>query len=324
MASGFAVAAFFSISGFIIVAASLDHQGRPRLLRGEFLRRRFVRVIPFLWVCVIGYNLLSWAGTGTMAWSDAARTLVLSPVGDLKPNVAWSLRHELLFYLFFAVAAFGSVQRPKIILGWLATSVVFYLLAYDVGLASGVLEQRWFQALKVLMGGDHGANFQFAIGLGLGCLYVLKPHSLPLGRIPVASMLFFLTIGGFAVTYGPQAFGLINAAMWAVLVVPILACAVCASPLKGTLGAFGLVLGNASFSIYLLHSPVILIILALARKTHLPLASETHLAIFVILTAIAAIAGGIVAHYFLEAPLIRFCERLTRPRRQAPAPILVG
>lgn len=312
MASLFAVAAFFSISGFIIVIASLDPAGQPRTSAAEFLRRRFVRIVPFLWLCTLGYNLLSWAGTHQMDWAAALRTLVVWPVGELKPNVAWSLRHELLFYAIYAVALLGARRRPMLLIGWFATSAVFYLASYDLGLAAGVTGQTWFEVLKVAMGGDHGANFQFAVGMGLAYLYLLRPGSLPVGRVSPLVMLVLTAAACVIVSVWPLEYGLPVSLLWTALAAPILASAVCAAPATGAIGKAGLVLGNASFAIYLVHNPIVLVLLAAAKKTQVPLATQAHLMAFLAVSVVLTILGGIIVHYLIEAPLIRACDRRTR------------
>lgn len=312
IASLFAVAAFFSISGFIIVIASLDDAGRPRSGRAEFARRRFVRIVPFLWLCTIGYNLLSWGGTGQMDWASAARTLVLWPTGELKPNVAWSLRHELLFYALFATAILGARRRPALLLGWVAASALFYLLSYDLGLAADVLGEPWFETLKVLMGGDHGANFQFAVGVGLAYFYLMHSGKLRLGTVPPATILIVTGLACVVVSHGPLAFGLPVALLWSALAVPVLAAAIAARPAQGWAGRIGLVLGNASFAIYLVHNPVLLVLLAIARAAQLSLASQTQLLAFLGFSVLTTVVAGVIVHHLVEAPLIRACDRWTR------------
>ncbi len=323
IASVFAVAAFFSISGFIIVIASLGRDGTPRSGRAEFVRRRFIRIVPFLWLCTIGYNLLSWAGTGQFDWPAALRTLVVWPLGELKPNVAWSLRHELLFYAIYAAALLGARRHVGLLVGWVLASTVFYLLAYDLGFASGTTNRPWFEALKVLMGGDHGANFQFAGGMILAYLYLLRPHRLPIGRVPPVVMVGLTLMAGLIVSLWPLPTGLPDAVVWTALAVPILASAICARPARGWLGQAGLVLGNASFAIYLVHNPVVLVLLAVAAKARLPLAAPGALAAFLLLCIVAAVLAGVVVHYLVEGPLIRACERWTRRSGTAPARVLV-
>lgn len=327
VASLFAVAAFFSISGFIIVIASLDRSGHPRTDRSEFVRRRFIRIVPFLWLCTIGYNLLSWLGTSQVDWPAAARTLVAWPIGELKPNVVWSLRHELLFYLIYALAMLGERRRPWILIAWFAISSAFYAISYDLGVASELMDNPWFGVAKVFMGGDHGANFQFAIGMVLAYLYLLRPDSLPIGKVPPWAMIVLTAVACLIVTawesrLGLAAIGLPVAMLWTALAIPVLASAVCARPASGSAGKAGLVLGNASFAIYLVHNPVVLILLAVARKARMDFAGTGQLAAFLGFSIAAAVLAGIVAHYTIEAPLIRACDRWTRKlRRGAPSAI---
>jgi len=319
IASLFAVAAFFSISGFIIVIASLDRSAAPRTGRAEFVRRRVIRIVPFLWLCTIGYNLLSWAGTGQLDWPAALRTLVAWPLGELKPNVAWSLRHELLFYAIYAAALLGGRRHVALLVGWVLASAVFYFVAYDLNLASGTTDRPWFEALKVLMGGDHGANFQFAGGMILAYLYLLRPQHLPIGRVPPAVMVGLTLMAGLIVTLWPLPTGLPDVVVWTALALPILASAICATPARGWPGRAGLVLGNASFAIYLVHNPVVLVLLAVAAKAQLSFAAPGALAAFMVLCILVAVLAGVVVHYLVEGPLIRACDRWTRRLATTPA-----
>lgn len=320
VASLFAVAAFFSISGFIILIASLDACGQPRASTTEFARRRFVRILPFLWLCTIGYNALSWAGTAQVDWSAFARTLVVWPIGELKPNVAWSLRHELLFYAIYALAILGLRRRLMLLAAWFGASIVFYIVSYDLGAAIPVAGRAWFEVLKVIMGGDHGANFQFAIGMGLAYLYLTHPERLPLGTVSPLVLLVLTAVACVAVTVSTLPEGLPVTIMWTALVAPILASAICVKPAGGRAGTIGLVLGNASFSIYLVHNPIVLVLLAIARKLQLELGSQMQLLGFLAFSILAAVLGGVMVHYLVEAPLIRLCDRWTRRiPRIAPA-----
>ena len=312
VASVFAVAAFFAISGFIIVIASLDNSGEPRTSRKEFFRRRFIRIIPFLWICTLGYNLLSWAGTSQFDTWSTLRTLLLSPIGELKPNVAWSLRHEMIFYIIYAFTIMGAIRKPIWLLSWFAVSAIFYIFTYDFDILQAHVTETWFEALKVLMGGDHGANFQFAIGMGFAYLYLLRPQSLPLERIPALAILGFTSAAGVIVTLSPLSAGFPDTMLWTALCIPVLASAICTRSNNGLAGKIGLILGNASFSIYLVHNPVVLILLAIVMKLNLPFDGDGHLAAFRIFTIVAAIIVGVCVHYLVEAPIIRAFDHWTR------------
>lgn len=324
VASVFAVAAFFSISGFIIVTASIGADARPRVSRAEFLRRRFVRIVPFLWLCTIGYNLLSWAGTGALDWQAALRTLVISPVGELKPNVVWSLRHELLFYVLFALSMLGASRRPVLLLAWFALSAVFYVAGYDLGLATGVTQTVWFETLKVFMGGDHGANFQFAVGMALAFLYLRQGNLAVQRTVHPLAILAATAAACVIVSFLPLETGLPISLIWTALAIPVLASAIWARPNRGPAGRLGLALGNASFSIYLVHNPIMLVLLAVAQKGGLSLDGQAALLAFLGFSVAVAVTGGVVVHYLIEARLIRACDKWIRGTVERRARIAIS
>ncbi|EIZ79029.1 putative exopolysaccharide production protein ExoZ [Novosphingobium sp. Rr 2-17] len=321
--SVFAVAAFFSISGFIIVVSSLDSSFSPRHPRREFARRRLVRIIPFLWLCTLGYNALSWLGTGTLEPEAIMRTLFLWPAGEPKPNVVWSLRNEMLFYLLFAWALLGPCKRFWPLGLALALSTAFYLLAFDLGLATPFLGHVGFDALKTFMGSDYGANFQFAAGAAVAWAYLRGDKTKFASRISAVWMVAAMALAGLAILAFPMAQGLAICLIWSTMAAAILILAVSARPAPGRLGQFGLVLGNASFSIYLVHNAVVLVLLAMARIAHLQLDTQTERLAFLFTSVMLATAAGVIVHYLIEAPLIRFCERRTRPSGSEPAAVLV-
>ncbi|MEJ2036633.1 MAG: acyltransferase, partial [Maritimibacter sp.] len=102
----FGVTVFFCISGFIIALVSLDHDLRPKISIDKYARRRFERIVPFLWVCVLGYTALH-SLFGPFEPLPMLRALFLWPIGEMRPNVVWSLRHELIFYVLFAATMLG-------------------------------------------------------------------------------------------------------------------------------------------------------------------------------------------------------------------------
>jgi exopolysaccharide production protein ExoZ len=77
------------------------------------------------------------------------------------------------------------------------------------------------------------------------------------------------------------------------------------------------IIGDASYSIYLLHSAPIRGALFLSRATSLDFASAPWL--YVGLALAGAIALGIVSYYMLERPLTRYFRSLLKPRKFAPA-----
>lgn len=313
-ASVFAVAVFFAISGFIIVVTAMDSTGRPAMAPREFLWRRAVRILPFLWLVTIGYNFLSWAGTGLLDGQAVIRTLTLWPIGELKPNVAWSLRHEMVFYGIFAVTMLARPRWGWVMAAWILFTPLAFLLVFDVPHYTLDMATPGFELFRLIaMGGDNGANLQFGAGmlLGFALLWVRKNGISrgALGRaVPAWAMLVAIMLAGGLIVAIPLESGLLKLALWTVLAGLILQLAIAAKALPGRAGQLALALGNASFSIYLVHNPVMLIILAVSKKVGVTLpGTAIQLAYLAFCVTISLIAGYAV-HRMVERPLIRYVE----------------
>ncbi len=318
-ASGFAVAAFFVISGFIIVVTSLDARGAPRMGRGEFLRRRAVRILPFLWLCTIAYNAMSWLGTGSFDWAATANTLLLSPFAELKPNVTWSLRHELLFYVLFALTMLGARQRWVMMALWIAIGPVLFALVYDLALVPARHGTQPFEAFSIVfMGSRTGAHLQFGTGILLGLLYQRAPWP---PRTSATVMLVALLAAAALTVVSPREPGLARLLSWTLAAGAVVALATMARPWPGLAGRAGMLLGNASFAIYLTHNVVMLVLIAAVQRLAIPLAGRPALALFLLVAVLLSLLVGIAVHALVERPLIRTIDRWTRPavpRRAVP------
>lgn len=117
---------FFVLSGFIILHAHMDDIGRPARL-GRYLWRRAVRVYPIYWICLtLSVGALVVMGGALPLWDIALNYGLMAPF--FHPRIiaaAWTLFHEILFYLAFAgliihrrlgIALFGAWILAAIIL----------------------------------------------------------------------------------------------------------------------------------------------------------------------------------------------------------------
>ncbi|MGX9941772.1 acyltransferase family protein [Bradyrhizobium denitrificans] len=103
-----AVAFFFVLSGFIILHIHGRDLGRPDMA-ANYAWRRVVRIFPTYWlVFTIDLSLHLFvgnrAGIAEMGLGWIVHEALLLPGGQLYVSVAWTLRHELLFYGLFLVA----------------------------------------------------------------------------------------------------------------------------------------------------------------------------------------------------------------------------
>jgi peptidoglycan/LPS O-acetylase OafA/YrhL len=306
----FGVAIFFVISGFIITIVSF---GPVRSTRAEFFLRRFVRIIPFMWVCVIGYNLLSLAGTARPDLALALRTMLLWPIGELRPYVVWTLRHEFIFYILFAVTMLRPRPRLALLVAWFLAPLAWYtasrLLAWPELLQPETPGLAF--ATVVGYGNIMMPNLQFGMGFALGLLW-LKGHPLVRSRYPAA---FLLTIT--AATLATVIVGAslsedngLRALWWTLFATIIVWLGVVSTEKPGPLDSLGMLLGDASYSIYLTHAAAALVLIQISARLHNPLPS----ALFVIIAVVGSVLAGVLIHWYIERPLIGCCRRLGRRR----------
>lgn len=298
----YGVAVFFTISGFIIAIVSLDSNLRATLPIHEYARRRFIRILPFLWLCVIGYNVFTYLGTHAVEWGPAIRALLIWPVGELKPNVIWSLRHEILFYALFAATMLASRRRPFILALWFLAPLLVWgaLLPFDV--AATPWHPYHNELFRVIfLGSDTGANLQLGTGFLLGVAW-LKGRPIMTEWLGGGLYLAVLAavVGAFAVTWAAFPPGLARSIFWTILAGITIAIGIVSRSERGPLRALGLALGNASFSIYLVHNPVLLILLELSKHRFALLPPAAWIALYVVIAS----AAGVVVHHLVEKPLI--------------------
>lgn len=325
----FAVSIFFAISGFIIAVVSLDDTLRGRIAPRHYAAKRFIRIVPFMWLCVIGYNLLSAVGTHQIEWPPFLRALSLWPVGELKPNVIWSLQHEALFYILFAIAFLGRRRRIWVLALWFLAPLLYaaYLAA---GLPVGALARYPFVDLAnlVLLGGFSGANGQFGMGFLVGLAYVRRggcDHALLARRLPVWVVIALLAIALAVVEWTDfpiRGFGRII--IWSLLAGAVLwAGVVMAGPRQpGPIFRLAMLLGDASFAIYLVHSAALMVLLSVAHAV--PSISYAVPGVTLAVIFGLCVLAGVIAHKLVERPLIAWLaggKRVTIWQRQtADAP----
>lgn len=304
----FAVCVFFVISGFIIAAVSLDSRWQPRLSTSAYFTKRFIRIVPFMWLSIIGYNLLSLAATRQMEWLPFLRAMTLWPIGELKPNIIWSLQHEALFYMLFALSFLGARRRPWLLALWFVAPLAYAGLLGHTG-SAGLPSAPWLRDLAslVLLGGFSGANAQFAVGFLLG-LYYLRRAPDASGQGPALNALAITALLAIATAFVEWSSfpigGMGRIIIWTLLAGALvwLGIGMRFPAQRSPIFRLAMLLGDASFSIYLVHSATLMILFFLARRgasLAYAVPGLTLVAIF-----IAAVATGIAAHLLIERPLI--------------------
>lgn len=296
----YAVDTFFTISGFVMCTAHYNDFGVPGRIK-IFLQKRFIRLFPFYWITCIPLLFIKHIAFNTKLLG----ALVLAPMYAGRINtVAWTLGCELIFLLVFALfLRFPRKKLPYLMGGWLACIVIGSSLHLPP-----LKDFGYFEAFISPF------NVDFILGIALGLL-VRKTKLLPFSP--------FLFVGVLAVF---AAVPLKNAGIW--IDGPF--DHIIAISLPSFLIAYGflaleqqravrfptplVVLGDASYSVYLVHY-VIIDALAL---TWLQIGSSYALIPWSITLALVVPFVCVTVYFLIEKPIFSALRKLVLPNRAAP------
>lgn len=281
---------FFVLSGFIIIhIALLKRTLQARTGLTDFLVKRFIRIVPFLWVAVAAYGVIRYIGTREFDWGPYLNSLFLFPVGEVRPNVVWSLRHEALFYLVFAVSFLLRKKAPYVLYSWCAAPVALWLLQDLAGLL--VPTSALFEFVF------NRANGMFGCGvlIGLICQKYELPRK-PLSQRPALPWLLIIAASASAFflrdTLNSAAVAM---AASATVIAGLL------TPNSGSIFArTWQLLGDASYAIYLTHN----IILLVGATLWVRILGSSNFALAILSLGLLAVACGVIVHLVVEKPLI--------------------
>jgi peptidoglycan/LPS O-acetylase OafA/YrhL len=222
--------------------------------------------------------------------------LLLAPSESLIIEVAWTLVHEMNFYLLFALMLW--TRSP---LGCLLG--VSGLLLLQAGLAGYApdLALKQYLARPILL------EFCFGMALGYAYLRGLVPKQIP-WAFPAAAlglMIFAPLFIAHKSTGGLDADDRVWA--WGVPAVVLVASCINWSIAHGVVSRTWILLGDASYAIYLLHPFVML-----AYEKALTSGTLLHaLQIpFILAATILSAMLGAAAHVILERPITKAARRL--------------
>ena len=294
---GSGVDLFFVISGFVMTISSKPLRGAPHPAR-TFLARRLERIVPMYWIVTLArvVTLLIWPNSGRNdigSWKHVLSSLLFIPSVSLhvvqEPIllVGWSLNFEMLFYLLFAVALL--LRRPPV---WIVG--VPLLLAAIVDLLGVTVAQPWVAYYRRSM------LLEFAGGM-------LLAHLLPqLRKVP-----WWLALGAVVLAFRPLWFFQestilsMRGLVWGVPAVAVVAGLLSLEHRWGRhVPRWALRLGDASYSIYLVHTFVLpavgLLLVHLRHSWRYEV--TTLIAVSVVLSSLA----GVLAYEGIERPINRW------------------
>ncbi|MGE3148563.1 MAG: acyltransferase family protein [Pseudorhodoplanes sp.] len=305
---------FFVISGFIMVYASQPLYGAPHA-SGTFFARRLIRIVPIYWLFTTLYLLAAFAAP--QFGKDISPDFVLASYlfipypredGGMQPLVGqgWSLNYEMLFYVIFALALFAP-RRIAIILACLVVTAIG-MVGFYIDIANPLL-RFWASEIVIEFAFGMLIGFAYLEGLRLprwlGWTLMLTGVGLLLAGAPLHA-----AIGGRILPWGiPATIAVAGAAL--------------GNPsASGALWRWLIVIGEASYALYLCHAIAIRGVLTVLRKTGLELSFWAGLPLALAICIVMAIA----IYYGVERPVTRslrnrFHVARGKPRKVEALPI---
>lgn len=297
---------FFVLSGFIIAYVALRPTTLvPDLSFATFLLKRALRILPLMWLAIGSYALMRTIGGIPNNWLDYVRATFLFPIGPVAPLNIWTLRHEALFYLFFGVTWLAYPRIRYLLFVWFLAPLLIWMLSTN--LSASQISSFLLSPL----------NLEFGAGFCLGLLY-LKCDSIQIYvRYQFAVLVAATSVMIGAAFATGQNLGTLESTIFACIwAIPIVAFAAFAQPVKHNF--IGLLLGEASYSIYLFHPHII----SFAFRCLKSCAPSLNVYIATLVACCAGITGGVLIHIYIEKPLLKMRTglfRRSRPSKLAPS-----
>jgi exopolysaccharide production protein ExoZ len=242
---------FFVISGFIMVVSSQGLFGKAGAAR-IFIERRLIRIVPLYWLVTTLYVLatlvVSPGNSRVLSAPDLVASYLFFPLaapgGAAMPAlvVGWTLNYEMFFYGLFALALLAP--RRWAVPG-LVAGLVGLVLAHETGQVTGMPLLVWSDPIVI----------EFAFGMVIGAAFI--------GNLRVPRPLALALVLGAAVALAVQAADRIPHGIARPLLYGAPALALVAGASLGRGATFpawlqpAVILGDASYSLYLLHLPVL-------------------------------------------------------------------
>jgi peptidoglycan/LPS O-acetylase OafA/YrhL len=284
---------FFVLSGFIIFWTNhsiFTREGWSARYLSSRLTRIYLPYLPVAVALALAYTLLPGMITGNTPWSWAATFTLLPGIAPSALGVAWTLSYELMFYAL-ALLFFRSGEP----LAWASLWAVAIVMRHVAGAPFGPAPDLSWESMLL-----NPLNLEFVFGMYAAKIVID-------GQVR-SNLLFWiagtLCIATFAIDGMDRASAHIFGLGLAFILVPLIR-----MELDGRLriGAWALLLGNASYAIYLLHMPLLSLTTRIVARLGAFATWQTSL----ILGLATSVAAAIGYHLLYERPALALARRRT-------------
>ena len=292
---------FFVISGFVIFYTQFARHHSRWLTSGQFMRRRCWRIFPLYWITItamIALAALGFFSSVKLSLYNVLLSILLVPTENTVLPISWTLSYEMYFYGIFAIALLANNPRGSLI-------GVTIVIVVPVTLRVALPESNYWSFFF----GAHGPGsflsdnvvLEFCAGMALGYLYLSKMSLVPAYLMLPAFVYLFVSpwILRHELAYPPEW----QSFKWGAAATLIVAASISLQRLQ-TLGSLILsLLGDASYSIYLMHVFVTGTFHYLLEHTVVHNFYRIPMIMFV---CIASALLGTGVHLTVEKPILKF------------------
>jgi peptidoglycan/LPS O-acetylase OafA/YrhL len=326
------VSIFFILSGYILTVVYLPNRSVNRLDLHKFYIARFARIYPLYALSLISVGFFTWKDLAHNSPHFATTKLTIRYLANFglleawypalgTANVpAWSVSAEAFFYLVFPAIGLTLATKVKKPLRfglflWLSAIVISLSLLRVFHSPDGDLVLARFNPLLRLP--------EFLIGV---CAARWQPRAIPKGMSWISVLIYLALIP--LIAHLPML--LVSNGLLAPVFVALI---ISLGNLKGSFERFMsspilVSLGHASYSLYLLHFPVLFwltYLLSVKRTSELgspwilPFSAPGRLMTYLVVTIAISIAG----YYLVEKPARKYLIRRLQARNsRVTAPLI--
>lgn len=298
---------FFVISGFIISYTSININGYKDSI--DFLKKRFVRINPSYYFASIVALILRFISKPKIEFpnQEVLKSITIMPIFDVgymqwKPilYVGWTLAYEWLFYLIFSVILIFSIIKKN---------TVAILMICSVSILGFIFPWKNIQYQFI----TNAITLEFCLGVIVASMYLYFDKNLKL-IYPLSVLIVGLIWYGLIIRYGYGVFELEHSnqssvyffgrfLIWGVPSAFIVFGFVFFEK-KGVLSFKNkliLLLGESSFSIYLIHT----IFISFINKFYVYL-KFIPLDILIFFVVIIGSIIGVIYYKLIEMPILKY------------------
>lgn len=284
---------FFVLSGFIILNAHQNDIGVPSKIT-RYVHQRVTRLYPIYWFVLTAFLVASSFLYAEKGWDSgdllvAFTLLPLSVYPDLPLKVAWTLLFELRFYLLFALLIVSRRLGLAVLISW---SLALFVMNANEPIAEWT-GLGFFDLFNIW-------NINFCIGMGL--FWIVKHAPNRFGWPIFGSglcILFGVVDASKTMPEGVKSFWFMIACAIAFGLIIAGAILVERSVVDFRAPKILILIGDASYSIYLVHSAAISVFAIIGNKYQI-----NQGLLFPVLAFVLSVFAGIFLHRFIEQPFM--------------------